>query len=115
MNGAPIIVLINSGSASASEVVAGALQDHGRAKLVGSKSYGKGSVQSVVPLNDNQALKITTAHYFTPNGRSIHNKGIMPDVPLVIEEQALLAEVVQMLKAAQPSTGTLRAELITPN
>lgn len=100
--GAPIVVLINHGSASASEIVAGALQDHGRATLVGSKSFGKGSVQSVVPLASDQALKITTAHYFTPNGRSIHNKGIEPDVPHTGEDEAVLAQALEMLKLTNP-------------
>lgn len=79
LNGAPIVVLINGGSASAAEIVAGALQDQGRAVLLGEKSYGKGSVQSVVPLTDTQAIKLTTAYYYTPNGRSIHKLGIEPD------------------------------------
>lgn len=103
IDGAPIVVLINKGSASASEIVAGALQDHGRAQLVGSKSYGKGSVQSVVPLADNQALKITTAHYFTPNGRSIHNAGIEPDIKLKGQDADLLSKAVHLLKLAPES------------
>jgi carboxyl-terminal processing protease len=109
LGGMPIIVLINSGSASASEIVAGALQDHGRAKLMGSKSYGKGSVQSVMPLNDEQALKITTAYYFTPKGRSIHKKGIEPDFTFDGEEEALLTEAVQLLK--RESAEILQARL----
>ncbi|MEM9621862.1 MAG: S41 family peptidase [Pseudomonadota bacterium] len=104
LDGAPIVVLINKGSASASEIVAGALQDHGRAQLVGSKSYGKGSVQAVVPLAENQALKITTAHYYTPNGRSIHKQGIEPDIPLQGEEEDLLDKAVALLKLA-PNQG----------
>jgi len=80
LNGAPLIVLVNGGSASASEIVAGALQDHHRAKLVGSQTYGKGSVQTVVPLSDGHALKLTTSRYFTPSGASIHKRGITPDV-----------------------------------
>ena len=100
LQGMPIVVLINGGSASASEIVAGALQDHGRAKLMGVTSYGKGSVQSVLPLNDEQALKITTAYYFTPNGRSIHNTGIDPDVRFDGEETSLLDEALQLLKSA---------------
>ncbi len=100
LHGTPIVVLINGGSASASEIVAGALQDHGRAMLMGVTSYGKGSVQSVLPLNEEQALKITTAYYFTPKGRSIHNTGIDPDVPFDGEEALLLDEALQLLKSA---------------
>lgn len=85
LDGAPIVVLINGGSASAAEIVAGALQDQGRAVLLGEKSYGKGSVQSVVPLTDTQAIKLTTAYYFTPNGRSIHKLGIEPDFRFEVE------------------------------
>ncbi len=82
LNGAPIIVLLNGGSASASEIVAGALQDHKRAVIMGVKSFGKGSVQTILPMNNNAALKLTTARYFTPAGRSIQAKGIDPDVVL---------------------------------
>jgi carboxyl-terminal processing protease len=80
--GAPIVVLVNVGSASAAEIVAGALRDNGRAKLLGQKTFGKGSVQTVLPLEDGQALKLTTSRYFTPSGVSIHERGIEPDVPL---------------------------------
>lgn len=82
---APIVVLINEGSASASEIVAGALKDQKRALIVGTKSYGKGSVQTIIPLDDGSALRLTTALYFTPSGVTINEKGINPDV--VVEEK----------------------------
>jgi len=79
-NGIPLVVLINDGSASASEIVAGALQDHKRAVIMGTRSFGKGSVQSVIPISNDRAIKLTTALYFTPSGRSIQAQGIEPDV-----------------------------------
>jgi carboxyl-terminal processing protease len=80
----PMVVLINEGSASGSEIVAGALQDYKRAIILGTKSFGKGSVQTVIPLRDGSALRLTTSKYFTPLGKVIHGKGVMPDI--VVEE-----------------------------
>ena len=81
-DGLPLIVMINEGSASASEIVAGALQDHKRAKIIGTKSYGKASVQTIQELSDGSALKLTTARYYTPFGRDIHTQGIEPDIEI---------------------------------
>ena len=84
-DGQKLVVLINGGSASASEIVAGALQDHHRATIIGTRSFGKGSVQTIIPLGSNGALRLTTARYYTPSGRSIQAKGIEPEV--VVEEE----------------------------
>jgi carboxyl-terminal processing protease len=115
LDGAPVAVLINRGSASAAEIVAGALQDNGRAAVLGTRSFGKGSVQSVVPVSGNQAIKITTAHYFTPDGRNIHRAGIEPDMEIVrgeesadTFEQRLLGEAVT---AIEQRTQRLQARL----
>jgi carboxyl-terminal processing protease len=86
-NGLPIVVLINGGSASASEIVAGALQDHGRAIVMGTKSFGKGSVQTIIPLSGSGAMRLTTSRYYTPSGRSIQATGIVPDI--VVEQGRL--------------------------
>ncbi|MES9906250.1 MAG: S41 family peptidase [Sedimenticola sp.] len=82
LEGLPMVVLVNGGSASASEIVAGALQDHKRAIIMGSKTFGKGSVQTIIPITEETAVKLTTARYFTPNGRSIQAEGIEPDIEI---------------------------------
>ncbi|MDQ3495626.1 MAG: S41 family peptidase, partial [Pseudomonadota bacterium] len=82
LGGAPLVVLVDAGSASASEVLAGALRDNGRARVVGSRTFGKGSVQTVLPLDNGDLVKLTTARYYTPNGKSIQARGIEPDVVL---------------------------------
>lgn len=84
LDGIPLVVLVNGGSASASEIVAGALQDHKRAVILGTKTFGKGSVQTILPMSGGTALKLTTARYYTPKGRSIQAKGIVPDI--IVEE-----------------------------
>ena len=90
INGLPLVVLINGGSASASEIVAGALQDHKRAIILGTQSFGKGSVQTIIPVNPYGALRMTTARYFTPSGRSIQKKGISPDI---VVDQAKIEKI----------------------
>jgi carboxyl-terminal processing protease len=84
--GGPLTVLVNAGSASASEIVAGALQDHGRARILGERTYGKGSVQTVMPLGGGSAIKLTTSRYLTPSGRSINGRGVDPDVVVVADD-----------------------------
>ena len=91
LNGMPLIIMINEGSASASEIVAGALQDNKRAKIVGTKSYGKASVQTIQELSDGSALKLTTARYYTPLGRDIHTQGIEPDIEIKYEKDKIVA------------------------
>jgi carboxyl-terminal processing protease len=89
----PLVVLINEGSASASEIVAGAIQDRGRGQLVGTTSFGKGSVQNWIPLVDDQgAIRVTIARWLTPNGRTIHETGLTPDVVIELTEEDFQAE-----------------------
>lgn len=109
LNGAPIVVLVNGGSASASEIVAGALQDHKRAVIMGTKTFGKGSVQTILPISNGAALKLTTARYFTPKGRSIQAAGIVPDI--VTEEAKITkADAGERLKESD-----LAGHLANPN
>ncbi len=104
INGIPLIVLINAGSASASEIVAGALQDHKRAIIMGEKSFGKGSVQTILPTSGSAAVKLTTARYFTPSGRSIQAEGISPDVTLArVKLESLKASEFKPVKEADLS------------
>ena len=110
LDGAPMVVLINHGSASAAEIVAGALQDHDRATLLGSTTYGKGSVQSVLELSGNRALKLTTSYYYTPSGRSIHELGIDPDIAIApANEPDQIGQALAVLK--QEHVNRLHARL----
>ena len=88
----PMVILVNGGSASASEIVAGAMQDHKRAIVLGTKTFGKGSVQTILPLDDRSAIRLTTARYFTPKGRSIQATGIVPDIVMENEPRNLREE-----------------------
>lgn len=107
MHGAPVVVLVDAGSASASEVLAGALRDNHRARVVGSRTFGKGSVQTVLPLDNGDSVKLTTARYYTPSGKSIQALGIVPDVPLRADKPASVAHA-DYSEAALP--GHLRGD-----
>ena len=110
-NGKPIVVLINGGSASASEIVAGALQDHHRAIVVGTKSFGKGSVQTVMPLRGNGAMRLTTSRYYTPSGRSIQALGVSPDILVEQPPRVPQTEENEATKRPDRSEADLRGRL----
>jgi len=110
LNGAPVVLIVDAGSASAAEVLAGALGDHGRARIIGSRTFGKGSVQTVLSLSNGDAVKLTTARYYTPSGRSIQARGIDPDV--VLRPQAAGEDVAARARVAEAALpGHLRGEL----
>ncbi len=123
LEGAPLIVLVNEGSASASEIVAGALQDRQRAVIMGRPTFGKGSVQTILPMNNEAALKLTTARYYTPSGRSIQAEGIQPDILLdklrvsTMEDADTTvkeSDLARHLNNAEPDPETVEEVIITP-
>jgi carboxyl-terminal processing protease len=109
LNGAPIVVLVNGGSASAAEIVAGALKDQHRAKLMGRTTFGKGSVQTIIPLSDDRAVKLTTSLYYTPSGVSINHRGIAPDIQLERDTTAAAASVPEGAPLQQRDADVKRA------
>ena len=110
LDGAPVVVIVDAGSASASEVLAGALRDNDRARIVGSRSFGKGSVQTIMPLGNGDAVKLTTARYYTPSGRSIQARGIDPDVVLEPEQDSATADSARRARAEAMLPGHLRGD-----
>jgi carboxyl-terminal processing protease len=114
MRGTPMVVLINGASASAAEIVAGALQDNRRATLIGTRSFGKGSVQSIIPIEGNGALRLTTALYYTPSGNSIQGRGITPDRVVTVPKDAQVANA--MITYESDLSGALKATgALAPN
>jgi carboxyl-terminal processing protease len=112
LDGAPLVVLVNGGSASAAEIVAGALKDQGRATVLGSRTFGKGSVQTVMPLSDGRAIKLTTSRYFTPSGASIQGAGITPDVELTPVDSTPMFRAANQA-GSTPPTDTALARALT--
>jgi carboxyl-terminal processing protease len=110
LDGTPMVVLVNGGSASASEIVAGALQDHRRAVIMGRQTFGKGSVQTIIPITERTAVKLTTAQYFTPSGRSIQAEGIRPDIELATVKVAKNEDGESRVREAE-----LSGHLANPN
>jgi len=114
----PMVVLVNGGSASASEIVAGALQDHKRAKVIGTQTFGKGSVQTIMPLGNNTAIKLTTARYYTPQGRSIQALGITPDIMVEDPSDTVIrvreADLQRHLENSAKDPATPRAKPAAP-
>jgi carboxyl-terminal processing protease len=113
IDGRPVVVLINGGSASASEIVAGALQDHRRAVIIGTNSFGKGSVQSVMPLQGDGAMRLTTSLYYTPSGRSIQALGVAPDILVEQRESVVLEDDGRPLRTEASLRGSISNNSLT--